>query len=118
MTRLSCESLPLLPAFKPAAVSLPSQGMPPDAVFEDVCDDDDPKENIDEEWDIVCALPVTGRAVVNASSRPIVAPRAKDARRATVMVCKYFKAGPPLCPGSRNVNRFLIIVVGRRCNIC
>jgi len=52
--------------------------MPPDAVFEDVFDDDDPGENIDEEWDIVCALPVTGRAV-NPSSRPIAAPRATDA---------------------------------------
>src|SRR6516225_5556327 len=108
MTRLSCELLPLLPAFKPAGAILPLQGWPPDAVFADVWEDGDSWENGDEELDIVCALPPTGRAVVNASSRPIVAPRAKDARRATVLVCVYFKADPPLCPGSTDMYGFLI----------
>jgi hypothetical protein len=92
--------------------------MPPDAVFADVWEVGDSWENGDEELDIVCALPVSGRAVANASSRPIVTARATDALRATVMVCKYFKAGPPLCPGSRDKYGFLIIFVGRRCNIC
>jgi hypothetical protein len=69
----------LLPAFKPAGAILPLQGWPPDAVFADVWEDGDSWENGDEELDIVCALPVTGRAVVNASSKPSVAPRAKDA---------------------------------------